>query len=732
MLSRRLKPSRKGCGFANYLVWERFNLPISTTGLNASKSTSICSDNNGIWIIAFKDPAPSYFRSTDNGETWIQLSVGNAPNSSPVNDTTLEENSAEGIATDRKGTWRVFCEDKKIYASTNDGETWSEEMNLASLITTDVKNNRLETDEKGVWFAATTDKVLRSTNDGLLWEVFDEIDADSNVKTIRSDKDTGWYVTSTSSSTKDGKIWKSIDDGDNWTETTIFPYNGSSPGTDVNYDLHRLGVSRTGTILVAGIGKDFQSPGDAQLPNTERTAFARSNDFGVTWEIIYPDAVSDKVWALKSDDYGFWVASMEIDEVTGIQSAFSYDFGETWYSGTYLFNTARWGTGSNVARSTLAYGRGRFILFNQYRNTSLNTTDPAYYDSIVRSRTFVQTSATDPIPPDVEEPECSGLIDPNKFLFERFNLGAGTQNYFSIEFGDNVWMAVYTYTTDIFYRSIDNGVSWDAADTSDLGSIGHLAGMDTNGSGKWIMNHSQPAIAVSNNDGATWVKENLPKTLVSGKVACDRKGSGISNWVIYNSTNDSYFRSEDDGVTWHEMKPATGDFNFEALTPTGDGTSWVGWGYNKLYRSDDNANTFSEVKSTTYNAGNRTKLVSNNKGTIICALNGGNVFRSTDWGHNWSQLPKGFNVYGIEYDCTLMVTDEDGLWYAVGTFVYSGSYIRLGCAMSVDDGATWYAGPAGLNIGEPGDMVSPITGAYANGRFIVGGNPSQCSKTLLG
>lgn len=317
----------------------------------------------------------------------------------------------------------------------------------------------------------------------------------------------------------------------------------------------------------------------------------------------------------------------------------------------------------------------------------------------------------------------------HKMLFQKFQVTEKSESpsYFKVVYANGTWVV---HTDKELFRSIDTGKTWEEFLLAVVPQTEHTYDIDTNGRGKWIavQKHFKNHILVSNDDAVSWESTSLPSVLLNmKKIVCDRETTITPTWIMYGNESDGYLVSRDNGLNWEHKT----DHNFENIVSNGNGT-WVAWEDYKVYFSEDNAATFKEVLVTSIGAlmnFSGAKLSSNRKGRVICAVQGNQVYKSNDWGKTWtSQSEYGLNVTGFDGNVYLLVNDGEGTWYASGNSAAGTN--GVGCAVSIDDGATWYAGPAGLNISNVADS-SATSGAFGEDRFIVGRSPSQCSRTLL-
>jgi hypothetical protein len=774
MLPRRLKPSKKGCGFANYLVWDKMLLPLSNS-LDYDRSTvvrCIASDNNGVWIMGCggqdfdKDGVPPvFFRSEDNGATWYEMSKSDAPNAGPpYYSSGLHRHNRNSMATDLKGHWKMIGVDSKSYVSTDNGKTWSEEFDFGASFP-DMSPNptdpddynhyqlstaQLFTDQNGMWFWHHNSNyhfpawIFRTIDNGANWHEFpyDDLSFGLQHGSLRCDSHGNWYgisqilgppEPSSGDSFIDVFMCTSRDNCQTWETTLIFPrYTGTLTNANQtnNHSIFDMHASDSGIIIAGFTGKYFSSPGDPPGNTWPNGCIVRSDDFGATWEKRYYDKTNyygTLVSNILTDGNGFWQAtgggySGATDQV------FSLDDGETWFGGCDGYN----GSGGPL----VAYGSNRFISADLITAHNAPSKSPGWHDNITQTKQFVsgfgkcnQPAKTDPVE---ECPVYENYYNP-KILFEHFEIdNTDTWSYddFYINHSKGTWISVGENYSDI-YRSTNKGEGWQKIIKPH--SRFNPKGVDTDGKGKWIINdyYYSKEMVVSVNDGISWTREELPGIVYrnSNKLVCDRREDQAATWVLNGFSYAK--RSNDNGETWSDM--TTYKNIVYSGTPENPGR-WVAIdSSNGVYYSNDNALTFNKVYTMTTTTSLYYKMEASATGTVVIAMNGLDVFRSTNQGQSWTKLVNGFNLWPMRRHVGFILTDGEGLWLASGSHYANGWHFDSG-AMSIDDGLTWVPGPAGYNNqSDSNGYYSSYAqnGEYGEGRFIVGSRPNRCGRSLL-
>ncbi|MFQ5769324.1 MAG: WD40/YVTN/BNR-like repeat-containing protein [bacterium] len=200
-------------------------------------------------------------------------------------------------------------------------------------------------------------------------------------------------------------------------------------------------------------------------------------------------------------------------------------------------------------------------------------------------------------------------------------------------------------------RSTDNGESWTLLNV-DVGLSFNFVSIAFNKFGKIfvgssVSDESRGGIYRSIDKGDTWMQTSFPDSLSALVLAINANG------VIFVGTFFGVFRFTDDGETWTQSNSGfrergVGPFVASlAINPlTGD--IFAGVIFDKVYRSEDNGNTWNPTDLTSPNIGT---LVINSAGDIFAGSGGYSmdpqgVFYSTDNGKSWSKINRGLtNTY---------------------------------------------------------------------------------------
>jgi photosystem II stability/assembly factor-like uncharacterized protein len=170
--------------------------------------------------------------------------------------------------------------------------------------------------------------------------------------------------------------------------------------------------------------------------------------------------------------------------------------------------------------------------------------------------------------------------------------------------------------------------------------------------------------------------------------------------ILFIATNDSVYKTRDDGATWNPVTEGLGHARIVSLAihPINTSTIYAGTLGDAVYRSVDGGNRWSII-----NAGMKEHVTyvnafvfhPKNPETILAATTVG-FFKTVNGGMMWDELPnKGMDsVYIVS--AALDPTDTNVLYAGTSGGVYK----------TVNGGLTWHEANNGLVLPEPGTALS--------------------------
>lgn len=202
----------------------------------------------------------------------------------------------------------------------------------------------------------------------------------------------------------------------------------------------------------------------------------------------------------------------------------------------------------------------------------------------------------------------------------------------------------------------------------------------------------------STNKGTTWRAVN------AGLTSLQVDYLFATNTILFASTWNGLFLTTDNGNTWNASKTGLANTSVRAMTVLGTRIFLAGSG--GLFFSIDNGDSWSSFTIPSNNYVNAWAILGQR---IYVAVRGGGVYRSADTGTTWTQVSTGLPSLS-NTDVTSMVSDGMNLFAGTGPGVFPGLG-GYGIFRSTNYGANWSAVPTG-----PG--TSAITGLYLLGATI--------------
>lgn len=172
------------------------------------------------------------------------------------------------------------------------------------------------------------------------------------------------------------------------------------------------------------------------------------------------------------------------------------------------------------------------------------------------------------------------------------------------------------------YRSSDRGQSWEKCTP---GGMALYACSDDEGT---VLFGMRGEIAWSSDQGATWTRSTpLPGGTRDYKVAMDAH----NRWYA-GAYQVGVFRSTDRGQSWESIEAGLPSNTVYSLSTTAVGGLYVGLN-NATFLSTDFGSTWVEIEE--FRGGNTFDIQQAGNGVLIAITSEG-IFRSTDWGANWT------------------------------------------------------------------------------------------------
>jgi photosystem II stability/assembly factor-like uncharacterized protein len=626
-------------------------LIYNSTASNTNNGTVIIVGNNNI------------LRSTDYGVTWSVLSESSYPENTNLNAVYYANNTWISVGGTKS--------DYLIIKSTDDGKTWEQvktpKINKVGSLYSIMYGN-------GVWISTG----------------------------LSSPGQTVYNV-----------VFKSIDNGESWTDISIDPtvnffnsvaYNGTTWGM--------VGLDNNGSILYT------------------------STDNGLTWRKIAAMSIANRQFHDITYSGGNWIILAAYNTVvdgTIYESAAIYMsvdintfptpteiVGNTLRSVSY--NGEKWiAVGQDVAALAviLQYTGGDWTqnvslivnpMFPQFTangilNTSLN-------NITYTGKHFVVTG--------IERYSNSGIIytstASNGNIWTESSINKNIVQFIAAGNNNSTWIVsgITKYNLGVILRSVDNGQTWkDITSKNNIYQINSIAyGLDV-----WIavgqnITNAESIILKSIDNGETWVSVSTPikQSMLYG-VATNNANTWITFGTIATQEGSVILKSNDNGDTWtqdnytsfRDINNITYGNNVWIMTSTTIDPSGGIYDYN-IISSNDNGLTWNkkavltQIKSVVY------------KNNVWVGVGDG-ILVSSDNGLTWEQKKSNVSLDSVSYSSGVFIALSSGDVDDINTFVSS------------DNGETW------TEILIPKSKIGIFTVNESSGgqNFLIYGNGILCS-----
>jgi photosystem II stability/assembly factor-like uncharacterized protein len=579
------------------------------------------------------------FRSSDGGQTWVQLGVNASANAVAVNpgdpsivfagtegrgiyrttnsgDTWIMVNSGltdlnvQALAIDPQSTQTIYAATRGggVYRSTDNGANWAQ--NNGGLNSLDVRALAIDPGTPGVILAGAQDGVYRSTDEGANWTPIKTNLEISSLLIIPSVSPT------LLAGARDG-AYRSLDGGSTWTKP--------------------LNTGTNGVVRALAI--------DPIFPNTVYAGvfcngIFKSTDGGAQW--IHVPSFNGCVSALSMDSTNMYAGSWGNPNALFASS----DGGTTWEA-TSLFAVPVVSLSVNPADTNTVYAGTMNDLF-----TSGNGGDNWF--RIPSSITHVRAIVSDPQSPNTI--------------------------YVGGERGDNVARV---------FRSRDGGSSWENV-THEIATTNVYALALSPGSPDILYAGTPIGVYRSTDEGDTWA--NVTNGI---NPAIWALAVGPQN-IVYAGTDKGIFKSTSAGDQWETPGLAPSRINAIAVDPWCPDVVYAVTNGPGVRRSLDGGHSWQPIINSLNLGGIQSVAVNASAPNVIYARTNAGVARSEDFGENWTAYNQGLNNIGG--GPLLVVAKYPGpstVFVAGMNHVFSAEFMDVPYAV-----LTW-ANPADIVYGTP-------------------------------
>lgn len=412
---------------------------------------------------------------------------------------------------------------------------------------------------------------------------------------------------------KEGRIYRSTDDGNNWTQVYSSPLaglitncftstaNGSIlAGTDVSVLKSTDNGDTWNPTLTSQTVRQLLKAENGEMVAGTSTGIFKSIDNGDTWNSSNSGLTNTNIKVLNKNSLGV------IFCVTINNKVFkSTDNANTWVEAGNIASTA-------------------YCVTSNSSNELYAGTSSGLYKSIDNGSTWVEDS-----------------LDNKLVRVLHFN------NLDKMFVGTD-WFGMYRYQQGgTHYETINNGLTNTFINAMTFNIDGDL--FCATNSNKFYKTSSL---------GTTWID-------ISDEVSVAMSPSKIVSLItlpngvmIAGTVSQGIFRSVDDGNNWTQVLNGFTTFNIYCLAIDKTGNLLAGSYNGKLYKSTNQGLSWTSIDNNQINS-NIYDIAVNSNGHIFLATTPGGVYRSTDEGNNWTQVNDGIlytNAYAIA------INDSDDLF----------------------------------------------------------------------
>ncbi|MDH3269051.1 MAG: YCF48-related protein, partial [Ignavibacteria bacterium] len=439
--------------------------------------------------------------------------------------------------------------------------------------------------DNGDMVLGTTEGAFRSSDAGTSWTLSENGMGSTNYITDLFKHSNGdIYIFGTDRILGQSRLFRSTDNGQNWTEIPNVPLVPATTPTQL------VVVNSSGDIFVGGtiVGSFIIS---------------RSTDNGANWTTVFsPSGVFGIISDLGINSNGDLFVSVSGDVDKGVHR--STDNGDTW---TQVYTEK--GHGLYIHTNDDIYASSDNKVF-------ISTDNGANWTEIYVSGAFLWQP-------------LSVSVTSSGNIFVGTTTGTGGNGVERSTDNGTTWEYVNTGippSTSFFYYPSINFLFENSAGNIFCGLDSYYAEFSSSG--------GMGGVYSSTNNGDNWLASD------DGLLALDIKGVTVhSNGDLFVQPFAGLLHSSDGGASWSDRSPEVSGAQFEISACSENklnGNIIIG-GPNTLQKSTDFGNYWLEIGGSIFNLLAISGISTNNTGHIFVSTNGG-VYRSTDDGANWDQV----------------------------------------------------------------------------------------------
>ena len=259
---------------------------------------------------------------------------------------------------------------------------------------------------------------------------------------------------------------------------------------------------------------------------------------------------------------------------------------------------------------------------------------------------------------------------------------------------------VYASTTSGVFRSADGGIGWTSAGTG-LQGFG-VASFAADAESDVVYAGTGGGVFRSADHGRTWAPLGPSNVVLS--VAVDTASAPAALYAGTDSTG--FFRSVDAGSTWNASNAGLTGASVTTLgvNPTTPSTLYAGVSRGRVFKSGDRGASWAETgPGASEEEVTAFAFDPSAPGTVYVARSRDGLFKTTDGGASWSHADEGLSIppfYGSQFVTALAVdpVTPKTLYAGLSTFGF-GAIVNGYVFKSTDGGESWAQLPVTLSFG---------------------------------